>query len=197
VDRRAFIAGTLGLLAAPRVAQAQPPDRVFLIGVLGHSSASAYAGRTKAFRQGLRDLGYVEGKNIELEYRWSEGKQDRLAVLATELVRRKVDVIVTHSVGVLAAKHATTSIPIVMAIAGDPVGTGLVASLARPGGNVTGLSLGTEEGLYVLSRRAASPCERDHAKRRAEKLLYMRLETRGLKGYIATSQGEPVGEQEG
>jgi putative ABC transport system substrate-binding protein len=137
----------VAVLAAPLAAEAQQADRVFLIGVLGHSSASAYAGRTEAFRQGLRDLGYVEGKNIELEYRWSEGKQDRLPALATELVRRKVDVIVTHSVGVLAAKHATASIPIVMAIAGDPVGTGLVASLARPGGNVTGLSLGTEEGL--------------------------------------------------
>jgi putative tryptophan/tyrosine transport system substrate-binding protein len=138
---------TVGLLAAPLAAQAQQADRVFRIGVLGHSSASASAGRIEAFRQGLRDLGYVEGKNVALEYRWSEGKQDRMPELAKELVRRKVDVIVTHSVGGLAAKHATTTIPIVLAVAGDPVGAGLVASLARPGGNVTGLSLGTEGGL--------------------------------------------------
>jgi ABC-type uncharacterized transport system substrate-binding protein len=138
---------TVSLLAAPLAAQAQQADRVARIGVLGHSSASASAGRIEAFRQGLRDLGHVEGKNVALEYRWSEGKQDRLPELAKELVRRKVDVIVTHSVGVLAAKDATTTIPIVMAIAGDPVATGLVASLARPGGNVTGLSLGTEDGL--------------------------------------------------
>jgi putative ABC transport system substrate-binding protein len=148
VDRRTFLAGTGAvLLAAPLDAQAEQADRVFRIGVLGHSSASASAGRIEAFRQGLRDLGYVEGKNVALEYRWSEGKQDRLPELARELVRRKVDVIVTHGVGVLVAKNATTTIPIVMAIAGDPVATGLVASLARPGGNVTGLSQGTEEGL--------------------------------------------------
>jgi putative ABC transport system substrate-binding protein len=138
---------TVGLLAAPLAAQAQQADRVFRIGVLGHSSASASAGRIEAFRQGLRDLGYVEGKNVALEYRWSEGKQDRLPELAKELVRRKVDVIVSHGGGVFAAKDATTTIPIVMAIAGDLVATGLVASLARPGGNVTGLSQGTEEGL--------------------------------------------------
>jgi putative ABC transport system substrate-binding protein len=115
MERRRFIeviAG--GLLAAPLAAQAQQADRVFRIGVLGHSSASASAGRIEAFRQGLRDLGYVEGKNVALDYRWSEGKQDRLPELAKELVRRKVDVIVTHSVGVLAAKDATTTIPIVM-----------------------------------------------------------------------------------
>jgi len=148
IDRRTFLAGTgAALLAAPLIVKAQQADRVFRIGVLGHSSASASAGRIEAFRQGLRDLGYVEGKNVALEYRWSEGKQDRLPELAKELVRRKVDVIVTHGVGGLAAKDATTTIPIVMAIAGDPVATGLVASLARPGGNVTGLSQGTEEGL--------------------------------------------------
>jgi len=148
MDRRRFLASTGAvLLAAPLAAQAEQADRVFRIGVLGHSSASASAGRIEAFRQGLRDLGYVEGKNVALEYRWSAGNQDRLPELAKDLVRRKVDVIVTHSVGVLAAKDATTTIPIVMAIAGDPVATGLVASLARPGGNVTGLSLGTEDGL--------------------------------------------------
>jgi putative ABC transport system substrate-binding protein len=148
MDRRTFLTGTGAvLLSTPLVAEAQQAGKVFRIGVLGHSSASASAGRIEAFRQGLRDLGYVEGKNVALEYRWSEGKQDRLPELAKDLVRRKVDVIVTHSVGGLAAKDATTTIPIVMAIAGDPVATGLVASLARPGGNVTGLSLGTEDGL--------------------------------------------------
>ena len=138
----------LGLLAAPFAAEAQQADRVFRIGVLVHASASAYASRIEAFRQGLRDLGYVEGKNVAVEYRWSEGKQDRLPELATELVRRQVDLIMTHGgQGGLAAKQATTTIPIVLAAVIDPVGTGLVASLARPGGNVTGLSLGIGEGF--------------------------------------------------
>ena len=117
MDRRAFLADTGAvLIAAPLAAQAEQADRVFRIGVLGHSSASASAGRIEAFRQGLRDLGYVEGKNVALEYRWSEGKQDRLPELAKELVRRKVDVIVTHGVGVSAAKDETRTIPIVMAV---------------------------------------------------------------------------------
>ena len=121
---------------------AQQPKKVSRIGYLIGSSPSAYAARTEVFRQGLRELGYVEGKNIIIEYRYAEGKFDRLPSLASELVRLKVDVIVTgggprvtHS-----AKEATGIIPIVMAMDSDPVDQGFVASLARPGGNITGLS---------------------------------------------------------
>ena len=137
----------LGLLAAPLVGEGQPPGKIYRIGVLINGSASVSAKRTEALRQRLRDLGYVEGTNIALEYRWDEGKQDRLPELAAELVRGKVDVIVTHGAGGRAAKRATTTIPIVVAIVADPIGTGLVASLARPGGNVTGLSIVSTEGF--------------------------------------------------
>lgn len=122
-------------------AEAQQPGKVYRIGTLENSSS---AGRThvwEAFRQGLRELGYVEGKNVALEQRWAEGKRDRLPALAAELVRLKVDAIVTAATSpALAVKKATSTIPIVLASQSDPVGTGLVVSLARPGGNVTGLS---------------------------------------------------------
>jgi putative ABC transport system substrate-binding protein len=122
-------------------AQAQQPKKIPRIGYLAATSLSAIAGRTEAFRQGLRDLGYVEGKNIVIEWRSAEGKFDRLPGLAAELVRLKVDVIVTSaSTQTPVAKEATSTIPIVMAQDGDPVGSGFVASLARPGGNITGLS---------------------------------------------------------
>jgi putative ABC transport system substrate-binding protein len=112
---------------------------VYRIGFLGTASASAQAKRVEALRAGLRDLGYVEGKNIVIEFRWAEGRSDRLQDLAAELVRLKVDVLVTGGTpGILAAKQATRTIPIVMAGSGDAVATGLVASLARPGGNITG-----------------------------------------------------------
>jgi len=121
---------------------AQQPARISRVGILIGSSASVYSARVEAFRQRLRERGYVEGKNIVIEYRYAEGKLERLPDLAAELVRLKVDVIVT--VGgptILAAKKASATIPIVFASAADPVGTGLVSSLARPGGNITGLSL--------------------------------------------------------
>ena len=109
------------------------------IGFLGSTSAAGLASRLEAFRVGLRDLGYIEGKNLVIEFRWAEGKYDRLPELAAELVRLNVDLIVTAATpGVRAAKQATTTIPIVMASVGDPVASGLVASLARPGGNITG-----------------------------------------------------------
>jgi putative ABC transport system substrate-binding protein len=131
---------TLGLLVVPFAAEAQQAG-VPRIGFLGAASASGYAPQLKAFRQGLRDLGYVEGKNIAIEYRWAEGKYARLPELAAELAHRKVDVLVTHGLpGTQAAKGVTTTIPIVIAAVGDAVASGLVASLARPGGNVTGLS---------------------------------------------------------
>jgi ABC-type uncharacterized transport system substrate-binding protein len=122
-------------------AGAQQPTQVPRIGFLAALSPSAMSGRVEAFRQGLRELGYVEGKNIVIEYRSADGKLDRLPALAAELVRLKVDVIVTGgSVNTRAAKAATSTIPIVMANDNDPVGDGIVASLARPGGNITGLS---------------------------------------------------------
>jgi len=112
------------------------------VGFLGAADVSANAARVEGFRQGLRDLGYVEGKNISIEYRWAEGKPERLAALATELVRLKVDVLVTAGPSATRpAKEATKTIPIIMAQDNDPVGSGFVASLARPGGNITGLSV--------------------------------------------------------
>ena len=129
------------LLALCVSAKAQQPKKVPRIGFLGGSSASANAGRIEAFRQGLRELGYVEGKNIVIEHRWAEGKLDRLPALAAELVRLKVDIIVSAGPTVTrVAKEATVTIPIVMGFDDDPVGSGFVASLARPAGNITGLS---------------------------------------------------------
>ena len=131
----------LGALAASLAVAAQPAGKVYRIGFLGAASPSQLAGQMEGLRLGLRDLGYVEGKNITIEYRWAEGKYDRLPALATELVRLKVDLIITHGTpGSLAAKRATATIPIVMAVVGNPIETGIVASLARPGGNITGSS---------------------------------------------------------
>jgi putative ABC transport system substrate-binding protein len=129
------------LLALCFPAQAQQPKKIPRIGYLGGASPSANAARIEAFRQGLRELGYVEGKNIVIEWRHHEGKVDRLPALAAELVRLKVDIIITVGPpAARAAKEATVTIPIVMMQVGDPVGSGFVASLARPGGNITGLS---------------------------------------------------------
>jgi len=129
-------------LGTPLAAFAQQKGKVWRIGFLGTTSASGFgfADRIEALRAGLRELGYVEGKNLVIEFRWAEGNYDRLPELAAELVRLKVDVIVTHGTGTAAAKSVTTTLPIVMALSGDPVATGLVASLARPGGNVTGMT---------------------------------------------------------
>ena len=145
MDRRAFL-GTLagGLLAAPLAVVAQPAGKIHRVGFLSPTSASdaENPGRLGALQEGLRELGYMEGQNIVIESRWAEGKYERLSGLATELVRLKVDVIVTYAPpAIQAAKQATATIPIVMAGVIDPVATGLVTSLARPGGNVTGLSL--------------------------------------------------------
>ena len=134
------------LFALCNSADAQQPGKIFRIGFLDNSTASGSAVLVDAFRQELNKLGWIEGKNITIEYRFAEQKNERLHELAADLVRLKVDLIVgSGTTAALAAKKATTTIPIVMANAGDPVGGGLVASLARPGGNVTGLSnLGTE-----------------------------------------------------
>ena len=125
--------------------EAQQPKKVVRIGYLTADSLSASSTRTEAFRQGLRELGYIEGKNIVIEWRSADGKLDRLPALAAELVRLKVEVIVTGGTGsTRPANEATNTIPIVM-IAGDPVRNGFVASLARPGGNITGLSISSSE----------------------------------------------------
>ena len=129
------------LVVAVAVVEAQQPTKVPRIGYLTGATPGGQAARIEAFRQGLRELGYVEGKNIAIEYRYGEEKPDRLPALAAELVRLKVDVIVTGGSGnTRAAKEATNTIPIVMAQDTDPVANGFVASLARPGGNITGLS---------------------------------------------------------
>jgi putative ABC transport system substrate-binding protein len=142
MNRRTFLWSlTLGALAAPLAADAQQAGRTVIIGYLGNSSPSLEAELVAAFREGLRQLGYVDGQNLSIKYQWAEGRQERLTVLARELVQLKPDVILTAGTpGGLAAKQATQSIPIVMALAGDPLAAGLVASLARPGANVTGLS---------------------------------------------------------
>jgi putative tryptophan/tyrosine transport system substrate-binding protein len=135
------------LLAPCSSAQAQQPKKVPRIVFIGPgSAASASAAYYDSFRQGLRELGYIEGKNIFIEARYAEGKQDQLFDLATELVKSNVDVIVTTTTpGVLAVKKATSTVPIVFAAAGDPVRAGLVSSLAHPGGNITGLSMFSTE----------------------------------------------------
>ena len=133
---------TIGLLGAPRVAGAQQPANVPRIGWLSIASRTPEVSHLlEAFSQGLRDLGYVEGKSIAIEYRFAEGRPERLPGYAAELVGLKVDIIVTpNPAGTQAAKQASRTIPIVMLTVADPVGSGLIASLARPGGNITGLS---------------------------------------------------------
>ena len=129
------------LLAVAVLAEAQQPTKIARIGFLSNNSLAAVSSWNEAFREGLRELGYVEGKNIVIEYRFGEGKLDRLPAMVAELVRLKVDVIVTGGPSATrAAKEASATIPIVMATNTDPVGDGFVASLARPGGNITGLS---------------------------------------------------------
>ena len=144
IDRRTFLAGTGAvLLAAPLAAEAQQAWKIYRIGILGNVPLTdpRSARLWGAFVEGLRELGYVDGGNTTIEYRSSDGKYERLPALAAELVRLNVDIIVAPAAqNVLAAKQASRTIPIVMASVGDPVGNGLVSSLARPGGNVTGTS---------------------------------------------------------
>jgi putative tryptophan/tyrosine transport system substrate-binding protein len=145
MNRRAFLYGlTLGTLSAPLAAEAQSAGRTPVIGFLV-PAAGPPSGWIEALRLGLRDLGYIEGQNIKIDYRFSEGRAERFPDLLAEFVRLKVDVIVTYTTpAALAAKTATNTIPIVV-YTGNPVATGLVASLARPGGNVTGVTILTEE----------------------------------------------------
>jgi len=132
---------TLSFILAPLDAEAQQAGKIYRIGMLETTSMALNAANLDAFRQGLRELGYVEGRNFMIEYRSADGRRERFPELATELVRLKVDVILTRGTpAVMAAKNATGTIPVVMAASGDPLLSGVVASLARPGGNVTGLS---------------------------------------------------------
>jgi putative tryptophan/tyrosine transport system substrate-binding protein len=142
VNRKIFFLGLFALLSVYRFpAQGQQPKKVPRIGYLSASSAAQVSSRTEAFRQGLRELGYVEGKNVVIEFRYAEGNFDYLPALAAELVRLNVDVIVSAGPSVTRpAKEATATIPIVMTNDSDPVGSGFVTSLARPGGNITGLT---------------------------------------------------------
>ena len=140
--RRDFIAAVGGAVAGPLAARAQQPAKQPTIGFLGSGTLEGQGQWVAAFLQRLRELGWIEGRNITIEYRWAEGNSDRADELAAELVRRRVDVIVTYANPiVLAVKRSTSTIPIVFAAAADPLGTGLVSTLARPGGNVTGLSV--------------------------------------------------------
>jgi putative tryptophan/tyrosine transport system substrate-binding protein len=147
IERRQFIFALGGAaIALPLAALAQQASKPPTIGFLGATTPAGGGQLLAAFVQRLRELGWVEGRNVAIEIRWGEGRSERFAEIAAEFVRLKVDAILTHNTPpVLAAKQATSSIPIVFATAGDPVGTGVVASLARPGGNVTGLSSGATD----------------------------------------------------
>jgi putative tryptophan/tyrosine transport system substrate-binding protein len=141
VRRREFITLLGGAAATwPLAAHAQQPAKLPTIGFLGTAAASAWAPWTAAFVQRLHELGWIGGRTVAIEYRWAEGREERYGEIAAEFVRLKADVIVTVGTAAAAAKQVTSVIPIVFAVAADPVGSGLVASLARPGGNVTGLS---------------------------------------------------------
>src|SRR5262249_7655366 len=151
IRRREFIAGLGGAAAWPVTARAQPGLPV--IGFLGSESLDLYAGRLRAFHQGLRETGFVESRNVAFEYRWAEGEYDRLPTLLADLGSGKVAVIaaVPGTPPALAAKAATATIPIVFTTAGDPIAAGLVSSLSRPGGNITGVtSLAVELGQKQL-----------------------------------------------
>ena len=142
----------LGILVVPLAADAQPPGKVYRVGYLQTSAREQQLHLIKAFEEGLRDLGYGVGQNVVIEYRFAEGRPERLPELAADLVRLKVDVIVTGvNSNTVAAKQATSTIPIVMTVGNDPVGTGLVRSLPRPGGNITGLT--ADPGDEILGKR--------------------------------------------
>ena len=167
MNRRELMLLLGGAITAPRALRAQ--QKVMpVIGFLSGSSPGPYAPSVAAFRQGLSETGYVEGRNLAIEYRWAEGHYDRLAALAADLVGRKVEVIIAMGgdLASRAAKDATSTIPIVFSVGGDPIELGLVASLARPGGNLTGVTVFVAElvpkRLELLSelvpKAGCSPC---------------------------------------
>jgi putative ABC transport system substrate-binding protein len=146
VNRRTFVTGLGALLAAPHAAVGQQPTKIWRIAWLSNAAPTGLDPESRIFEQAFRDIGYIEGQNIAVEFRWAEGPSDQLSRLAAEIVRRKVDAIV--AVGpqaIRAATQATAAIPIVMMTSGDPVSAGFVANLAHPGGNVTGVSFLAEE----------------------------------------------------
>lgn len=147
MDRRSFLASLAGvLLAKPLSVEAQPPGKIYRIGMLERTSLAINAANVDALRQGLRDLGYVEGRSLIIEYRSADGRDERFPGLAAELTRSNVDVIVSRGTpAALAVKNATRTIPVVVVGVGDPVGQGIVASLARPGANITGMSAAVTE----------------------------------------------------
>jgi len=195
--RREFIAVIFGATATwPRTISAQQTAKIPTIGFLG-ASASGFAPWAAAFAARLRELGWVEGRSIAIEYRWSEGRAERYAEIAAEFVRLKVDIILTVGSAVPIVKQSATAIPIVFAVAIDPVGSGLVASLAKPGGNVTGLSIQANElagkrvellrevlprlrRLAIMLRTTLSRCLRWARRRR-------RLAGLGLKSFHSPS----------
>ncbi len=147
MNRRNFIVGLSGTVAAPPIGHAQQPQRMPVIGWLGSTSEKGFADRVAIFRASLTEAGYVEGQNIEIEYRWADDDYDRLPALATDLVKRHVKIIITGggTPTVLAAKAATTSIPIIFAISADPIRSGVVVNLNRPEGNATGFASFTDQ----------------------------------------------------
>jgi putative ABC transport system substrate-binding protein len=149
IRRREFMA-LLGGAAWPIASRAEQAARLPTIGLLGSSTPSAWAPWIAAFQQRLRELGWIEGRSIAIEYRWAEGRNERGAEIASEFARRKVDVIVTTGSSALAVKEAISVVPVVFALWSDPIGSGYVASLARPGGNATGMSL---QSLDTASKR--------------------------------------------
>jgi putative ABC transport system substrate-binding protein len=182
-SRREFITLLGGAAAVwPLAAGGQQPAKVASIGYLGLASASWHTPRVNAFRAGLRALGYTEGKDIVIEFRWAEGRYDKLPALAAELVRLNVDVIVTHTVpGAIAAKQATSTIPIVITAASDLLAFGLVESLARPGGNLTGSSFFNAElvakRLELLKELAPSLSGTKQTNRHDRYLSPLRVQT--------------------
>jgi putative ABC transport system substrate-binding protein len=195
IRRREFITLLGGAAAAwPLAARAQQSGKVARIGFLGAASANAagYANRIAAFRSGLRDLGYVEGTNLVIEYRWAEEKYERLPELAADLIRANVDVVVTHGTPAsVAAKRATATIPVVMAMIGDPIASGIVTSVARPGGNITGSSFFSPEisakRIELLKEtmpqltRAAALLNRDNPMNMGAELQAMETVAQSLK----------------
>jgi putative ABC transport system substrate-binding protein len=199
--RKLLVALGAGALVAPLASFAQQqPAKVARIGFLGNSTAALEANLIGPFREGLRDLGYVEGRNLLIEYRWAEGKYERFPALIAELIALKVDVIVTAGTpATLAVKKATTSVPLVMVAVGDPVGTGIVASLGRPGGNITGLTSISQElegkrlellrevvpklSYIAVLWNAASPVQviQERATRAAAQVLGMKMLSLGVR----------------